>query len=441
MAGVRNKSKPNGKYQAWFTDYTGKRTFFMGTKKKLQTRRMADDLESQHRQIRMGTAQPKLSSTIHDDEAFREIADKYLTWGKSQGGRGGRKWGKTHAKERTSKLSWWEHRLNLKSMNDLYGTLTEVETALTELQSGGFNGKRNGVSAKTLKNYAECLKTFCKWAEKRDYLNCNPLKDLVTFEGTPESTRRALLPEEIVNLLSVAPQHRSLLYEVALMTGLRAGELRSLSLESIDLKKSVLILKASWTKNRKASLQPIPRRLAQKLLEYGKNGEAKKLYDKHYNRKDVNAYNIPEHPLLFISSQPARELYKDLEAASIPKFIPEEGKVDFHSLRVTYVTNIAYAGASVKELQTLARHSNPNLTMNVYAKTRTDQIATVVDTMALKVLEKRNRAHSVHKDKKQKKEKLDNLLPFNKIHITKEWWRRRDSNPRPVTGTRQTLHA
>ena len=37
---------------------------------------------------------------------------------------------------------------------------------------------------------------------------------------------------------------------------------------------------------------------------------------------------------------------------------------DFHSLRVLFISRVVAGGASVKEAQTLARHSTPLLTMN-----------------------------------------------------------------------------
>ena len=40
---------------------------------------------------------------------------------------------------------------------------------------------------------------------------------------------------------------------------------------------------------------------------------------------------------------------------------------DFHSLRHTYVSNLARGRAPVKVIQTLARHSTPMLTLGTYA--------------------------------------------------------------------------
>ncbi|MBC7834795.1 MAG: tyrosine-type recombinase/integrase [Phycisphaerales bacterium] len=45
-----------------------------------------------------------------------------------------------------------------------------------------------------------------------------------------------------------------------------------------------------------------------------------------------------------------------------------EAVVDFHSFRRGYVTGLVQSGASFKEAQTLARHSDPRLTFNIYTQ-------------------------------------------------------------------------
>ncbi len=59
-----------------------------------------------------------------------------------------------------------------------------------------------------------------------------------------------------------------------------------------------------------------------------------------------------------------------------------EGRVfDFHALRNTYITLVVKSGASVKEAQDLARHSDPKLTMNVYTKLGVHDLATALDRL------------------------------------------------------------
>ena len=82
--------------------------------------------------------------------------------------------------------------------------------------------------------------------------------------------------------------------------------------------------------------------------------------------------------LLYVPSHMARSLDLDLEAAGIDKVTPA-GTVDFHALRATYTTLVIERGANEKEAQTLARHSTPNLTLNVYARTREARLGELAD--------------------------------------------------------------
>ena len=81
-----------------------------------------------------------------------------------------------------------------------------------------------------------------------------------------------------------------------------------------------------------------------------------------------------------VSFQNAVAFDLDLAAAGISKTAPG-GKLDFHALRVTYVSLVLEAGASVKEAQSLARHSNPDLTLNVYGRARYERLAEVTESV------------------------------------------------------------
>ena len=357
MPGVRRtkdrKGRPHKNYRFWFVDWQGTRRWMTGTTIKRETLAMAQRLEDEHREIRLGfRPPPRLSDRKH---LFADIVSEYLAWGKSQGGRGGRPWGKTHVRMRTSLLGWWKDRLGLELLLDLMGSLPRVEQALRELQAGKKAGK-------TLQNYAGTLVSFCNWSTARGYLAENPLKGLAKFDTTPKTTRRAVTPEDIRSLLTTCAPERRDAYEVALASGLRAGELRALRVKHLSVQRSGLYLEAAWTKNRKPGFQPLPAAVVARLAE-ASEGKA------------------PDDPLLYVPSHAARELDKDLKAAGIPKWTPE-GKVDFHALRVAYTTLLLEAGANVKEAQVLVRHATPGLTMNKYARARMDRLHTLVETSA-----------------------------------------------------------
>src|SRR5262245_48532049 len=135
MAGVRKKPIQGGKYQGWFIDAIGKRRVFTGTRAKNENLRMAQRFEDDQRQVRLGYRTAPQSADIHRHRPFADVKDEYLAWGKSQGGRGGRPWGETHARNRCTHLGWWDTRLDLETLADLEAILPRVEEALRHLQA------------------------------------------------------------------------------------------------------------------------------------------------------------------------------------------------------------------------------------------------------------------------------------------------------------------
>ena len=257
---------------------------------------------------------------------------------------------------------------------------------LRELQAAGRSGK-------TLTNYVGALGAFCKWCVQRGYLTIDPLASIAPFDTTPQSQRRAMTSEEITALLEVCPSHRRLLYEVAFLTGLRVNELRNLTVGHLDVENSGLRLDAEWTKNRKPGFQPLPATLTNHLQEYAGTDDAPRLYAQAYGD---NVANAPTDPLLYVPSHTARTMDQDLETAGIEKYGPG-GKLDFQACRVAYINMVIESGVTVKEAQELARHSTPQLTMNVYGRARPERLTEAVEKVGETVLQTVNRAPYVHR--------------------------------------------
>jgi hypothetical protein len=167
-----------------------------------------------------------------------------------------------------------------------------------------------------------------------------------------------------------------------------------LTVAHLDVARSGLILDARWTKNRKDGFQPLPMSLAERLHAFSMTGEAAELYRKHYARKDAKP-DWPENPLLYVPSHTARELDDDLAKAGIKKHGPG-GKLDFHAGRTAYVNLVLQSGVTVKEAQTLARHSTTDLTMNVYGRTREERLVQAVEKIAEDLFGPAEDAHSMH---------------------------------------------
>jgi hypothetical protein len=74
-------------------DQYGKQKFFWGSKSSKVTKEMAESLETEHRQVRLGYRPAPSPAAKHQTDLFNKVKDEYLAWGEAQGGRGGRPWG------------------------------------------------------------------------------------------------------------------------------------------------------------------------------------------------------------------------------------------------------------------------------------------------------------------------------------------------------------
>ena len=126
-------------------------------------------------------------------------------------------------------------------------------------------------------------------------------------------------------------------------------------------------LPAAATKNRKGATQPLPPGVAAALRDF-------------LPGKPVGVAVWPGS----WAAEAAEMLRIDLGAAGVPYELPgPDGPLfaDFHALRHTYVSQLARSGATVKQAQTLARHSKVELTIGRYAHTALPELGAAVDRL------------------------------------------------------------
>jgi integrase len=365
----RSHSKKTGKaHPRWrfhWRDHRGVMHTGTGTGSKLETEQIAAGIQAEQDAIRKGwRPAPKESDK---PRPLADVAAEYLQWGTLQGGYGGRAWAPEHLRKKQQHLAFWLERFR-GPIQDV--TLSAVEGALRELARTGLPGRKmhpRPLAGRTLAAYQVDVHALVLWAKSRGYLAADPLENVAPFDSTPQTHRRALTADEIRRRLEAAesPAER-LVYEVALCTGYRRGELRSLTVNDLDVAGCTLPLAAEFCKDRKDSRQGIPPALAEKLA-----GEA--------------AGRAPDAPLLSLGRHPDRSLQRTLKAAGIPKVNPA-GKVDFHALRVAFVSLALEAGANVKEAQSLARHATPGLTLNTYGRARPARLVELTEIIGKSVM-------------------------------------------------------
>ena len=219
------------------------------------------------------------------------------------------------------------------------------------------------------------VKGFSRWLWRDGRAREHALAHISTSnpEADRRRQRRALTPEEAARLVEAAETgpvvmgmtgpDRATAYRVALGTGFRADELRSLTPASfrLDDNPPVVVCEAGYTKNgHPGAEQPIPDALAALLRPW-------------------LAARPADRPV-FKLRRPAEMIRADLEAASIP-YETASGVIDFHAMRGSYVSHLVASGASVKTCQVLARHSTPTLTIGIYAKASLHDIKGAVEAL------------------------------------------------------------
>jgi integrase len=337
--------------------------------------KQADMLENREREIALGL---RASPAVPNAAAGKKIAEalsEHIEWGKFEGGRGGFPWSATHAHDRESNMKWWIHELGLDAVVDLETILPDVERALQTLAKTGRSHlkapsrvRQKPLSRKTIRETAAHLKAFCNWCIDRGYLRKNPLEARRTRREVkiqPEVMRRESTVEELKALLEAAPPYLRMLILTALLTGFRRGELRSLTLGHLDAATMTLRIDASHDKTRKLRYQAIPSHLFQLLLDYAASGEPKRLYARHNQGTKNLKLGIPEEPLLFVPTHAARTLDRVARRAGLAK-VTGKGKLDFHSLRTSFINLLLEMGVDPKTVQGLARHGSIGMTMDTY---------------------------------------------------------------------------
>lgn len=216
--------------------------------------------------------------------------------------------------------------------------------------------------------YLRDLGIFLNWCKKNGRFPANPVEHVQPVNAALEDhrERRILSDEEFGELVRAARTHgfvirrlsgpdRAMLYLVAAHTGLRAQELSSLTPESFDLAAREVVVDAERSKHRREDRQPIREDLAAALRDWLKRKEA----------------GEPVWPGRWWEKG-AELIRADLALIDVP-YRDRDGKVfDFHSLRSMYITAVEGSGATPKTLQTLARHSDPKLSLTRYAKRQED---------------------------------------------------------------------
>ncbi|NLF73671.1 MAG: site-specific integrase [Candidatus Anammoximicrobium sp.] len=358
--------------------FTGRRRTAKGFTDKAETERLAAQLEDEARMIREGlrvlvSASDRKAPLEHHLDAFeehlrnRDVSPKQV-------------------REVTTKIRRVFEGCGFSKVADIKAQA--VETYLGTL-------REEGISKQTSNHYLRATKQFCRWLKRTKRSEDNPLDDvpMLNVQTDRRHDRRPLLLEEFTLLVaaaeggppveSIAGADRAMMYILSALTGYRKGEIGSLTRRSFDLTSDppTVTVQAIYSKRKRTDTQVLHPDVVTRLTQW------------------LAATERPPAEILFpvsgrvpggIDRKTSKMMRRDLAAArkawleeaqteeersrrkqsDFLRYKDSQGRyADFHANRHTFITNLGRVGVHPKTAQTLARHSDIRLTMNVYSHT------------------------------------------------------------------------
>jgi integrase len=366
--------KPAGsdRYVITYRDENNKRRKKYGTKDKSVSQRIANDLENKVALRTAGIVDPREEAYAASGAAT--LLTHVETWTESLRSKGGTA---QHVKLHASRALRVVALLKGAKLADIEApkpaTKQGVKAADKELRKWvasariadltSENVQRAlarlvdlGRSLQTASHHRNAVKSFAKWMYETNRTRENLLRGVAGFnvKEDPRHERRTIAVEEMRTLIEAAEAGepfksmtgpmRALCYRLAVASGLRYSEIRSITPESFDWQASTVTIRAAYAKNGQTVTLPIAPELA----------------------ADLRAYVASLNPRMPIFPLPhdkgAAMLRRDLEAAGIAYQDDAGLFFDFHSLRCETATLADAAGVSPRVVQRMMRHSKLEMT-------------------------------------------------------------------------------
>lgn len=236
-------------------------------------------------------------------------------------------------------------------------TIKRVDQFIIDRQS-------NGMNISTLRKILVSLRQMFNLSMKRGYCHKNPMDyaDMPKSQGEEVDNDKIqiLNRAEISSLLNaVTKQKYHVLFSMAVFSGARQGELLGLKWPDIKWKDSQIHIQRSFNNqrfydtktkgsNRKVDIGPAMLRKLKKWRIACPPGNLNLVFP-------TEAGNPMNH-----SNMVNRYFLPGLKLAVIEK-------IKFHGLRHTYASLLIDQGENIKYIQNQLGHSNPTVTLNVYA--------------------------------------------------------------------------
>ena len=292
-------------------------------------------------------------------------------------------------------VRWWTE-LSASRIQTAIGSMTQTARVPDPERPGRLKHIQVPVRTQTKNHALTVAKAFCNWMVADGRATTSPITSLRRQAVTDSRQKRAPSVNELRRLIAAAqagesfrwgggrgrfadrPEHphaitgpeRALLYRLAVETGLRSSELRSLTRQSFDLdtRPARVTVQSGYTKNKREATIALRPELAELLRQH-------------------LAHKAPAAQAINVPPDASKMMRRDLAVAGIAH-VDEQGRVlNFHALRHGFITAVGRSGVSARTVQELARHQSITTTMRYLHTTDEEKQAAINALPALPPLD------------------------------------------------------
>jgi len=246
--------------------------------------------------------------------------------------------------------------------------VAQIEACLSRL-------KQQGHASSTLRSVRATFATVLRSAVKRGYVERNPAHGIVIREGDSRKERRFYSADQVRMLLPVLTEPCASVVAVAVLTGLRIGEILALRWKRIDLLGATLEVAENYSSGEFVSPKT---KSSRRVIPI--SSELRRVLEEHCARTNSKSpeelvFQTPKGTPLSDKNLYNRELAPACDRIGQPR-------ISWHSFRHTHATLLHANGESLKTAQALLGHSDLETTLNTYTHTVSDSQRKAVERVA-----------------------------------------------------------